>query len=279
VAELYENRGMENNSKQLILLNQKLNLLNDIEYLQKKKELIILKDKINYNLIDNTNIINFDDINNLQELNYKLGKDLSVIKTLFDRQMIEENYVYPEMIEDLTILHHVDIHTNEFELMLQYYSETRDAQNYEQGELGNVGLKLNHNIKKICPGISFEAIDNYVEIKNMERLEFFLEEMDSVMYAEYNDLLETEEFDYVMDDLNTVIIKKYNYFLISYKEALLKTKFKIFNQIINNVDLKNNIITNNDEVVCKVNNFIVEYEKLKCIELKKAQLAKLPILD
>src|SRR3978361_694099 len=100
--------------------------------------------------------------------------------------MVEENYVYPEMIDDLTTLHHVDIHTNEFELMLQYYSQTRDAQNYEQGELGNVGLQLNHNIKKICPGISFEAIDNYVEIKNMERLEFFLEEMDSVMYAEYN---------------------------------------------------------------------------------------------
>jgi len=256
-----------------------MDLLNDLKDLQKKKELILLKDKINYNLIDNINIINFDDINNLQQLNDKLGEDLNIIKTIYDRQMVDVDYIFPEIIEDLTTLHHVDIHTNEFELMLQYYTEARDAQNYEQGELGNVGLQLNHNIKKICPGIAFEAIDNYVEIQNLKRLEFFLEEMDSVMHTEYNNLLEEEQIDIEMDDVNTVLIKKYNYFLITYKEALLKAKFNIFNQMINNIDSKGDIITNNEKIVCKTNNFTVEYEKLQCIESKKALLSKLPIYN
>jgi len=75
---------MANTSKQLIWLNKKLDLLNDIEYLQKKKELIILNDKINYNLIHTTKIMDFDNINNLQELNYKLGKDLNTIQSVFD---------------------------------------------------------------------------------------------------------------------------------------------------------------------------------------------------
>jgi len=75
---------MENTSKQLIVLNKKLDLLNDLEYLQKKKKLIILKYKINYNLINKTNIMNFYYINNLQQLNYKLGKDLNTIQSVFD---------------------------------------------------------------------------------------------------------------------------------------------------------------------------------------------------
>jgi len=256
-----------------------MDLLNELKDLQKKKELILLKDKINYNLIDKTNIINFDDINNLQQLNAKLGKDLNIIKTIFDRKMVDEEYIFPEIVDDLATIHHAEMHTSEFELMLQYYTEARDAQNYEQGELAGVGLQLNHDIKKIIPGISFEAIDNYVEIQNLKRLEFFLEEMDSVMYAEYNNLLEEEQFDIELDDINTILVKKYNYFLVSYKEALLKAKFNIVNQMINNLDLKDNIAINNDKVVCKVDKIIVEYEKLQCLESRKAQLAKLPIYN
>jgi len=225
--------------------------------------------------------MNFDDINNLQQLNYKLGKDLNIIKTIFDRKMVDVDYEFPKMIDDLITIHHVDIHTNEFELMLQYYTEARDAQNYEQGELGFVGLQLNHNLDKIITGsgILFEDLDDYVEMKNMERLEFFMEEMDSVMSVEYNNLIETEQFDIEMDDEITTLAKKYNYFLIAYKEALLKAKFNIINQMMNNIDLKDNIIINDEKIISKTSNFIVEYEKLQCLELRKAQLAKLPIFD
>jgi len=195
--------------------------------------------------------------------------------------MQELEKVYPDMIDDLTTLHHVDIHTNEFELMLQFYTQERENLNLIQGELGNVGMLLNSEINKIYPDIPFEAIEDFIEIKNMERLEFFLEEMDSVMHADYNALIETEEFDYVMEDAITIIIKKYNYFLIAYKEALLKAQFNIFNKMINNIDKKNDYIMKEDEAFnsSKFNNLVVEYEKIKCLELKKLHLKKLPIFD
>jgi len=74
-------------------------------------------------------------------------------------------------------------------------------------------------------------------------------------------------------------IKKYNYILINYKEAVLEANFKILNKMIDNIVLKDSSLLNNDENFNELNYSYIEYEKLKCKELIQMQLEKLPIFN
>jgi len=72
MAELYEHKGLSQPSKQLIILNKKMSLLNDLEVLKDKKEWVIFSDEIDFDymkLFEKINIMDFDDVNDFNKLN------------------------------------------------------------------------------------------------------------------------------------------------------------------------------------------------------------------
>jgi len=59
-------------SKQLIILNKKISLLNDLEALKDRKEWVIFNDVNDFNymkLFEKINIMDFDDVNDFNKLN------------------------------------------------------------------------------------------------------------------------------------------------------------------------------------------------------------------
>lgn len=97
---------------------------------------------------------------------------------------------YPGFVDDLNLLHHSDMHKNEFELMLRMYTQEQNKFNLDIGVVGGVGVCLNHFV--YYPEWVF---DNFFETKNMEKLNYLLIELDSEMQMGYDYLIETEDFD------------------------------------------------------------------------------------
>ena len=112
-AEMFESREIDAPSKQLILLNKKLAVLNDLYDMQDRKHLIQLSDKKDLHhlkLINNKLLMDFDNIDSFKQLNWKVGKDLSVLENIFKWQLHHRDELYVELVDDFTTLHHTDYH-------------------------------------------------------------------------------------------------------------------------------------------------------------------------
>jgi hypothetical protein len=282
IAELYEHKGLNQPSKQLIILNKKMNLLNDLQALKDKKEWVVFEDAVDFNymgLFEKINIMDFENVNDLNELNWRIGRDMEILKFLLKLNLHKNTTIYNDITTDFSDLHHVDMHNNEFELISQYYVQDREIYNWDQGVLGGVGHCLNYQPKFPNFNKHFELIEDFIELRNMQRLDYYLEEMDSEMWFGYTSLLETEEFENWLVDENTITIKKYNYVLLRYKEVVLEANFKILNKMINNIAIKDSALLNNDQKFNELNDSYIEYEKLKCKELIQMQLENVPIFN
>ena len=101
---------------------------------------------------------------------------------------------YPGYVEDLHTLHHSDMHKNEFELMLKMYTQEQSILNLDLAIVGGIGggpgAILNHHID-----LSEEVLDDFFETKNLKKMDYLMEELDSAMHMGYDHLVETEEFD------------------------------------------------------------------------------------
>jgi hypothetical protein len=70
------------------------------------------------------------------------------------------------------------------------YTHLQDTFNLDVGVIGGVGNHLNHYVH-----LSQYVLDDFFDTRNMEKLDYLMEELDSEMHAGYDYLIETEEFD------------------------------------------------------------------------------------
>jgi len=277
IAESFDSKIDVKPTAQLILLNKKLDYLNEIEYINQQHKTMALGSRTNFNyikLVDTKFLMNFDDINNFKELDLKLGKDLNFLKNYFEWKYYQMVKSYPLLTEDFFTLHHSDMHNNEFELFLQMYTQEQNKFNLDVGVVGGVGVALNHFVY-------FEKwiFDDFFEIENLKKLDFFMEELDSKMHMGYDNLIETEEFDIWLTEEKFKLYDEFQYVINIYKMNLQGANYNIVNKMLANMSTTQDIEIENDFEKLKFNDLLVELEKVKCIELQYMELENLPIFN
>ena len=278
-AELFEKGLTEKPSKQLILLNSKLAALNDIHDIHDLKESMHLSERNLKHIpwLHNKALLNFDKIENMEQLNYKIELDINVMHKMLKWQMYQIVKSYPLIVDDFFTLHHDDFHDAEFDLMVKYYTQAQEEYSWDLGVLGGIGLHTDDHV--YVP--HDEYLDDSFELKNYKRLEFFYEEMDSVMFSEYMQLIETEEFDNWLTEEKYDLQDQVKFFVLRYKEEVQLARITIINKMLGDLNVKKamflkNIVERSNNEVNKLN---LEIEELECIELRNAYLDKLPIYN
>lgn len=267
-------------TKKLNLLNKKLNVMNDLYLFNKHRNEILLGNYIDYKyiaLLDNKSMMDFSNIKNLHDLNVKTFRDLNLLKKAFGWEHSKIVRAYPAAINHFHEIQHTDMHSNEFELMLQYYTQEQQKLNWQLSH--STGIALNY-----LPDPSWDPyfnyfLEDYFEIENMNKLDYLFEELNSEMQMGYDHLLETEDFEDAFVEDESILYDEFNKVLITYQVNVKKAEFIIINKMLGHeVDNKIIIGEENNELL-DFTEYDIALSVLKCIELKSIELDNLPIYD
>jgi hypothetical protein len=124
---------------------------------------------------------------------------------------------YPYLVDDLNEIYHKDYHQAEFELMMHYYFDMQEKYALHLGNLGSyegyyenlkkyfesqfsedfeTTFEENYDSYMLFAEMFFQDnLDDIFQIKNLKKMEYFMEEFDSVMHFDYTNLIETQELD------------------------------------------------------------------------------------
>lgn len=280
-AELWESKENDKPSAQLQRLNEQLKDLDELRALYESMYSIDNTDLMDTDYIesfdlsyDRSSIMDFDDVKTYKQFNYKKHQDMLFIEYILKLYIHKLTGSYEEYMEDFEELNHIDFHNMEFETMLKYYTQEQEKFCWHLGVAGGVGLSVDNGVN-----LAGERLEDFIELKNMEKLDYFFEELESIMEFEFEHLLETEEMEdwliegfYEMEDW-------YNYYVLIYKEELMKAYLKVIQMENDNIDRKKDQM----EISESISNFIVNYQKvievLRIIELNNMYLEKLPIFN
>ena len=281
-AELFDEGLTEKPTEQMMLLNRKLAALNDIYDIYDFKEKMRLIDYGDLKYIPslhNKALLDFDNIENLEQLNYKIDLDIHVLDKLFKWQIYHIAKSYDVLTDDLATLHHDDYHDEVFDLLGQFYSQAQEEYSWDLGALGSVGLHSDH----IVVVYHDDYLDDSFELKNMEKLDYFYEEIDTIMFFEYEKLIETEEFENWLAIENYDLQDEFKFFVLTYKEEVQLAHIRILNKMLCDINIRKNILLDNDIEFADARNELhklnLEIQELKCIEYRNMYLDKLPIFN
>jgi hypothetical protein len=74
--------------------------------------------------------------------------------------------------------------------MLDFYSQEQEIFALDLGVAGGIGLTLDNVVYH-----AGERLEDFLELKNLDKLDFFMHEMYNIMEYEYEHLFDTEDFD------------------------------------------------------------------------------------
>jgi hypothetical protein len=284
VAELFENRGPQETSTKLIKeLEQKYQLLyNLIEYNELQRPNLLKEIEVkpaDYAFIKdltNKHIFDFDFIESLNQFDYKVLRDIHVLRIFVDKFKGKIITLYPHLAMDSDYWDEYYFESHIIRLLSESYQYRQRALNFDLGVIGGKGdVCLNHYVFID----DMDLLDDFFEEKFYDKLIFFIDQMDFTMEVDFDNILVEEDFLLYADE-NGEKFKDFCKFTIdNYKQKMTESHFKLLSKLSDDITSRRAALMKNEiqhDLLIEIQD---KYHEEIEIELRNLELSKLPIYD
>jgi len=169
---------------------------------------------------------------------------------------------------------HIDFHLDIFDTL-----DDTQRENFAERDLDFSTFGKLLNMRHLLDEESLWLIEDFYEdIEINEEMEFW-DNFESLMYFEYETLLDIEEFQNKLFDMESNIELNYKKLLFKYSYALNHAHQKVLHNMINDIDSKQLVLAANDKVYEEINKMKLNLIELARKEIYLIELKKLPIYD